>query len=98
MQTSKGKPRVQTPSRFKTLSDFLEKQEELCTVAELCAIGPWKPSQIRYWLYESESNGFEAALIRPNARRLYIHSGRFKKWLEDRTAFVRQERAMPLVG
>jgi hypothetical protein len=70
--------------RFTTLSDFFSHEEELATVDELCAIGPWKLSQVRYWLYESERNGLEAALVRPNQRRLYIHSGRFKQWLEDR--------------
>jgi hypothetical protein len=84
--------------RFASLSEFLERPEELATVDELCVIGPWKSSQIRYWLYESERNGLEAALVRPNQRRLYIHSGRFKKWLADRTAFVRQEREMQLMG
>ena len=85
-------------SRFSSLSDFLERPEELATVDELCAIGPWKASQIRYWRYESERNGLEAALVRPNQRRLYIHSGRFKQWLDDRTAAVRRERELELVG
>lgn len=85
-------------SRFASLSEFLERPEELATVDELCAVGPWKPSQVRYWLYESERNGLEAALVRPNQRRLYFHSGRFKKWLEERTAAVRREREMAVVG
>jgi hypothetical protein len=84
-----------SPSRFSSLSDFLERPEELATVDELCTLGPWKASQLRYWLY---GNGLEAALVRPNQRRLYFHSGRFKKWLEDRTAAVRQEREAQLVG
>jgi hypothetical protein len=84
--------------RFTSLSEFLERSEELATVEELCAIGPWKPSQIRYWLYESERNGLEAALVRPNQRRLYFHSGRFKTWLETRTAAVRRERDMVGIG
>ena len=89
---------TQPQPRFTSLSEFLERPEELATVDELCAIGPWKASQIRYWLYESERNGLESALVRPNARRLYFHSGRFKKWLEDRTASVRRERELALVG
>ena len=87
-----------TTPRFSSLSEFLERPEELATVDELCAIGPWKQSQIRYWLYESERNGIEAALVRPNQRRLYFHSARFKQWLEDRTAAVRRERELELVG
>jgi len=83
--------------RFTTLSDFLERPEELATVDELCAIGPWKPSQFRYWLYESQSNGLEAALVRPNQRRLFIHSGRFKRWLEQRTHDVRRARELEVV-
>jgi hypothetical protein len=91
---------IATPEqpRFTSLSEFLSRPEELATVDELCAVGPWKPSQVRYWLYESERNGLEAALVRPNQRRLYFHSGRFKKWLEDRTATVRREREIELVG
>jgi hypothetical protein len=91
-------PHSTTQSRFTSLSDFLERSEELATVDELCAIGPWKLSQVRYWLYESERNGLEAALVRPNQRRLYIHSGRFKQWLEDRTAEVRRDRELALTG
>ena len=90
-------PNTTTQPRFSTLSEFLERPEELATVDELCAVGPWKPSQIRYWLYESARNGLEAALVRPNARRLYFHSGRFKQWLEDRTTAVRRERELELV-
>lgn len=88
---------IVTP-RFATLSEFLERPEELATVDELVAIGPWKKPQIRYWLYESERNGLEEALVRPNQRRLYIHSGKFKRWLQDRTAAVRREREAELVG
>jgi hypothetical protein len=88
---------TQTQSRFTSLSDFLERPEELATVDELSTIGPWNRSQIRYWLYESERNGLEAALVRPNQRRLYIHSGRFKQWLEDRTVAVRRERELEFV-
>ena len=91
-------PHSITQSRFTSLSDFLERSEELATVDELCAIGPWKLSQVRYWLYESERNGLETALVRPNQRRLYIHSGRFKQWLEDRTAEVRRDRELALTG
>jgi hypothetical protein len=87
----------QSSPRFATLTDFFAYPEELCTVHELCELGPWKPSQFRYWLYESEQNGLESALVRPNQRRLYIHSGRFKKWLADRTAAVRRERELELV-
>ncbi len=89
---------TQVNPRFSSLSEFLERPEELATVDELCAIGPWKQSQIRYWLYESERNGLEAALVRPNQRRLYFHSGRFKQWLIDRTASVRREREIELAG
>jgi hypothetical protein len=84
--------------RFKTLSEFFANPDELATVHELCAIGPWKASQLRYWLYEAERNGLEAALVRPNQRRLYIHSGRFRAWLEARTAQVRRERELALAG
>lgn len=91
-------PTPNSQSRFTSLSDFLTQPEELITVEGLAAIGPWKQSQIRYWLYESERNGLEAALVRPNQRRLYIHSGRFKQWLADRTAAVRRERELDLVG
>ena len=89
---------IHAQPRFSSLSEFLERPQELATVDELCAIGPWKRSQIRYWLYESERNGLEAALVRPNQRRLYIHSRRFKKWLDDRTVAVRREREVELVG
>jgi hypothetical protein len=83
-----------TAPRFASLSDFFERPEELATVEELVPLGPWKKSQIRWWLSESERNGLEAALVRPNARRLFIHSGRFKQWLDDRTAAVRRAREM----
>lgn len=89
-------PITQSTQRFTTLSEFLERPEELATVDELAAIGPWKLSQIRFWLYESERNGLEDALVRPNQRRLYIHSGRFRQWLEDRTAEVRRERELAI--
>ena len=79
------------PPRFASLGEFLEKPEELATVEELCALSPWTPSQLRYWLYESERNGLEAAVVRPNQRRLYIHSGRFKQWLAERTVTVRRD-------
>jgi hypothetical protein len=90
--------RVLPNPRFTSLSDFFEQPEELATVEELCALGPWKESQLRFWLYEADRNGLEAALIRPNTRRLFIHSGRFKAWLEERTAAVRRERAAALAG
>jgi hypothetical protein len=76
------------------LSDFLEGPEELATVEDLAALGLWKTSQLRYWLYEADRNGLEDALVRPNARRLFIHSRRFKQWLDDRTAAVRRERSV----
>jgi hypothetical protein len=85
-------------SRFTTLSDFLSQPEELATVEELAAVGPWKTSQLRFWLYEADRNGLEAALVRPNQRRLFIHSGRFKKWLDERTAAVRRERELTAAG
>lgn len=87
-----------TKPRFSSLSEFLAQPDELATVDELCAIGPWRPSQMRYWLYESDRNGLEAAVVRPNRRRLYIHSARFKQWLTDRTAAVRREREFELIG
>ena len=86
-------PRNTRPtSRFASLSEFFAQPEELVTVEELAAIGPWKVSQLRYWLYDADKNGLEAALIRPNPRRLYIHSARFKRWLEERTAAIRRDR------
>jgi hypothetical protein len=53
-----------TPPRFVSLSEFLERPEDLATVEELSALGPWKASQIRYWLYESGRNGLEAGLMK----------------------------------
>ena len=90
--------KTHSTQRFSSLSEFLERPEELATVDELCAVGPWRLSQVRYWLSESERNGLEVALVRPNQRRLYFHSGRFKQWLEDRTTAVRKEREIELVS
>ena len=87
---------TQAIPRFSTLSEFLERPEELATVAELSAVGPWKTTQIRGWLYESVHNRLEAALIRPTGGRVLFHSGRFKQWLEDRTNIVRQKRELVL--
>ena len=85
---------TQSEPRFSCLSEFLERPEELATVNELCAIGPWKISQIKGWLYESEHNKLEAALVRPTQSHVYFHSGRFKKWLGERTNEVRQKRGI----
>lgn len=85
-------PTPNSQSRFTSLSDFFSQPEELATVDELAAVSPWSSPQIRWWLLKSQENGLEAALVRPNARRLYFHSGRFKQWLDDRTAAVRRER------
>jgi hypothetical protein len=91
-------PITDSKPRFQSLSDFFAYPEELTTVKEFALFSPFPETQIRWWFYNAGENGFEDVLVRPNQRRLYIHSGRFKRWLEDRTAAVRKERELDLVG
>ena len=84
------------PPRFASLSQFFEQPEELATVEELGALGPWSYSSLRWWINNADTNGLEKALVRPNARRLYIHSGRFRQWLDQRTEMVRRQRGIQI--
>lgn len=83
-----------TQSTFASLGEFFRDEDNLITVSELARISPFSTTQLRFWLLESEQNGLENAVIRPNSRRLYLHAGRFRQWLDERTKQMRQAKRM----
>lgn len=56
---------------------------DLRTVKQLAEEAPFvTESKIRWWIFHSDSNGFDAALIKIGGR-VYIDKAAFNKWLES---------------
>jgi hypothetical protein len=49
---------------------------------ELKPTGAFSEASLRWLVFNSNSNGFDAALVRVG-RRVFIHRGRFGEWLEQ---------------
>jgi hypothetical protein len=58
----------------------------LVSVATLANLYPaLTESQIRAWVHNRQTNGFDTCVVKPNMRRVYIDVDRFEEWLEERT-------------
>ena len=57
-------------------------KRNLRTVAQQASMGPFTEPQIRWWIFNSESNGMkDAGAIVRIGRRVYIDEEGFENWL-----------------
>ena len=57
--------------------------ENIMTVAQLAEEYPaFTEKTVRWWIYNSQSNGFESCIIRIGAR-IYIDRAQFAVWLDS---------------
>lgn len=61
----------------------------LQSVAQFSARGPFTQNQLRWWIFQSSTNGLDAAgAILRVQRRVYIDVDRFDKWIESQNQRV----------
>jgi hypothetical protein len=59
----------------------------LRTVAQHASSGPFTEAQIRWWLFNANSNGMkEAGAVIRIGRRIYIDEDGFERWLSAQNA------------
>lgn len=57
--------------------------EDILTVAQLAESYPaFSEKTVRWWIYNSQSNGFETCLIRIGTR-IYVDRAKFLAWLDS---------------
>lgn len=56
-------------------------QRSLKTVAQFAADSPFTEAQVRWWIFNSASNGLQPAIVRIG-RRVYIDVGAFASWVD----------------
>jgi len=59
----------------------------LQSVAQFAARGPFTQNQLRWWIFQSATNGLDAAgaIVRVQ-RRVYIDVDRFDDWIDKQNA------------
>ena len=57
----------------------------LQTIRDFAANGPFSESQLRWFAFQSQSNGMAAAgaLVRVGSRRIYIDVDGFNRWIDS---------------
>jgi hypothetical protein len=55
-------------------------KRNLKTVAAFCSDSPFTENQVRWWIFNAESNGLAPAIVRIG-RRIYIDLDRFDEWI-----------------
>jgi len=56
----------------------------LQSVAQFAASGPFTQNQLRWWIFQSATNGLDdvGAIVRVQ-RRVYIDIAKFDRWIDD---------------
>ena len=67
---------------------------KLQSVAQFAASGPFTQNQLRWWIFQSASNGLAAsgAIVRVQ-RRIYLDVDKFESWIDSQNTHQAQAAA-----